>query len=91
MDDDAHEVGLGGCDDADGLRVGQGRRILEGEDGSQGGGELFEGLLCFQEVLAWGLLLPLLVRVSVVSGGGRRRAEREAPEATVEDGVESWE
>ena len=90
LDDDAHEVGLRGGDDADGLGVGERRRVLEGEDGGEGR-EVLEGLLRFEEVLAWGLLLVLVARVSVVPGGGGGGGDWEAPEAAAEEGGEGWE
>lgn len=61
MDDDAHEVGLGGGDGADGLGLGEGRGLFGREDWGQGG-VVSEGVFGSKEILVRRWLLRDVVR-----------------------------
>lgn len=79
FDDDAHEVGLGGGDEADGLG-GEEVAGFEGGEGGEGeGGEAAEGVAGSEEVLGWRGICSR-VRVRVLGGEGDEGGEAAAGE-----------
>lgn len=88
MDDDAHEIGLGGGDCADGLEFGERRRFLRGKDWGEGGGVVSEDLSGSEEVLAGLGFLGDIVR-GLLLGGDRLAPEgRDTPVEEVVEGRE---
>lgn len=86
LDDDAHEVGLGGGDGADGLGLGERGGVVGGEHRAEGG-EVLDGLFGSEELLAR-LLLELLgdaARVLMLLRGGDGEAS-ESSEAAEDAG-----
>lgn len=89
MDDDAHEIGLCGCDHADGLVLRELNPLIEGENRGEIR-EVLDGIACAEEALVRLLGLPRdTVRV-LLSGGYGKGEEAEGGD-TAEGASTRWE
>ena len=88
MNDNAHEVSLGGGDCADGLGLGKRRGILGGEHWGERGRVVPEDFFGSEQVLARLGLLGHLISVFLLFGGDREASDgRQAPQ---EEAVYGW-
>lgn len=89
MDDDAHEIGLCGCDHADGLVLRELNPLVGGEDGGEIR-KVLDGIACAEEVLVRLLGLPRDI-IRVLLSGGDGKGEEAKGGDTSEGASTGWE